>query len=181
MMPRIAVSLMALALAGCASSGTTLESQPPVDRPVLIQDGQMLKTNDAPASAASFDAAPAKVWTALAAAYASLGIDVTVNDPRSHTMGNTQFFKSRTFNGQPLSRLADCGNGPDGPRANTSRVYFSVVTTLVTVDASHTKLMTDVSPVAVDQSGTTGYRATCGSSGVLETMLYDAVKKNLGS
>jgi hypothetical protein len=181
MFRRLAVPLALLCSVGCATGGTAANTQAPADRAVLIQDGAMLKTNEAPASATSFDAPATRVWTALNAAYTSLGIEVKVNDPGAHRMGNTQFYKVRNLNGTPLSRIADCGNGPNGPRANTSRVYFSVVSTVVAVDAGHTRLTTEVSPVAVDESGTTGYRATCGSTGVLETMLADAVRKQLGS
>jgi hypothetical protein len=181
MFRRLVVPLALLSAVGCATGGTAANTQAPADRPLVIEDGNMVKTNEAPASATSFDAPATKVWPALNAAYASLGIDVKVNDASTHRMGNTQFYKSRNLNGTPLSRIADCGNGPNGPRANSGRVYFSVVTTLVAVDAGHTRLTTEVSPVAVDESGTTGYRATCGSTGVLETMLYDAVRKQLGS
>ncbi|MGH7669880.1 MAG: hypothetical protein ACRENQ_10350 [Gemmatimonadaceae bacterium] len=170
-------TLVLVAVAGCASSG----SQSPVtQRTVAVADGQVLQANEVRGSDRQFDAPATQVWTALQSAYKALGIETSVNDPRLHRMGNTNFHASGQFNGQPLSAYADCGSGPTGPRANNSRVYFSAITTITSLDATHTKLSTDVQPVAVDLSGTTNARMDCGTTGELETELYDHVKLALG-
>ncbi|HEX8726197.1 MAG TPA: hypothetical protein VF737_12495 [Gemmatimonadaceae bacterium] len=172
-----AVVILALAAAaGCASSGT---QTPATQRTIAIADGQVMQASEVRGSNQQFDAPATQVWTALASAYKSLGIDVPVNDPSTHRMGNTQFHVSGRFNGQPLSAYADCGIGPTGPRANGSRVYFSVITTVTAVDATHTKLSTDVEPVAVDMTGTTNARLDCGTTGQLETELYNRVRAAL--
>ncbi len=177
-MSRISVVafLTLIAAAGCASSGT---QTPVTQRTVAISGGQVLQANEVRGSDQQFDAPATQVWPALQAAYKALGIDVVVNDPPSHRMGNTNFHASGRFNGQPLSVYADCGFGPTGPRANNSRVYFSVITTVTALDATHTKLSTDVRPVAVDMTGTTNARLDCGTTGQLETELYDHVKAAL--
>ena len=170
------VMLVLAAAAGCASSGT---QTPATQRTVAVADGQVLQASEVRGSAQQFDAPAPQVWTALEGAYKSLGIDVSVNDPSTHRMGNTQFHATNRFNGQPLSAYADCGIGPTGPRANGSRVYFSVITTVTAVDATHTRLSTDVEPVAVDMTGTTNARLTCGTTGQMESDLYDRVKATL--
>lgn len=169
-------TLALAAIAGCASSG----SQSPVSqRTVAVADGQVLQASEVRGADRQFDAPAAQVWTALQGAYKALGIEVEVNEPRLHRMGNTNFHASRRFNGQSLSTYADCGSSPTGPRANDSRVYFSVITTVTAIDAAHTKLSTDVRPVAVDLTGTTNARLDCGTTGALESELYDRVKQAL--
>ncbi len=172
-----AAGLLALAaIAGCASSG----SQPSVtERTVAVADGRVLQANEVRGSEQQFDAPATTVWTALQGAYKAMGIDVVVNDPSTHRMGSTNFHVSGQWNGHSLSTYADCGNGPTGPRANNSRVYFSVITTVTALDATHTKLSTDVRPVAVDMTGTTNARLDCGTTGQLEAELYDHVKQAL--
>jgi len=171
------VGILALvAMAGCASSG----AQPPVtQRTVAVADGRVLQANEVRGSEQQFDAPATTVWPALQAAYKAMGIEVVVNDPSTHRMGNTNFHTSGQWNGKSLSAYADCGSGPTGPRANTSRVYFSVITTVTALDAAHTKLSTDVNPVAVDMSGTTNARLDCGTTGEIETELYEHVKQAL--
>jgi hypothetical protein len=181
MLRRLAVpALVALVAAGCASGGG--QDPAPAPRTVLVdENGSVMRTDDASASGVAFAAPAAKVWPALQAAYAALDIPVTVNDTRGHQMGNTNFYKTGHLNGMPLSQFANCGNGPEGPRANSARVYFSVVTVLTAIDATHTKLVTTVTPVAVDMSGTTNARLDCESTGQLEKMLYDVVNKGLAA
>jgi len=178
MISRSLVSALALvAVAACASGN----SQDPVDQRVAaVADGHMIQTDNAPSAEHAFDAPATTVWTALQHAYASLEIATPVHDPALHRMGNTNFYKYGRLNGEPISRFADCGMGPTGARANSSRVYFSMITIVTAVDATHTKLATDVTAVAVDMSGTTNARITCGSTGQLETTLYDLVASQLG-
>ena len=174
--PSVAGLLALAALAGCASSG----SQPGVtERTVAVADGRVLQANEVRGSDQQFDVPATTVWTALRSAYKAMGIEVVVNDPSTHRMGNTNFHASGQWNGKSLSAYADCGNGPTGPRANNSRVYFSVITTVTAVDGTHTKLSTDVRPVAVDMTGTTNARLDCGTTGELETELYGHVKQAL--
>ncbi len=171
------VGIVALvAVAGCASGGT---QTPATQRDVIVTDGRVMQASEVRGSDQAFDAPATTVWPALASAYKGLGIEIVVNDPPTHRMGNTNFHASGQFNGHPLSAYADCGVGPTGPRANTSRVYFSVITTVTAVDATHTRLSTDVQPVAVDMTGTTNARLPCGTTGQLETELYDRVQRAL--
>lgn len=175
--PAAVATLSLILAAGCASSGT---QDPVTDRTVAVAEGHLIRTTAQASSEREFDAAATAVWPALQSAYKALGIEVVLNDPSTHRMGNPNFHVSGRLNGEALSTYADCGTGPTGPRANNSRVYFAVVTTVTAVDAAHTKLMTDVKPVAVDMSGTTNDRTTCGSTGQLEAELYDRVEAALG-
>lgn len=184
MFPRIAlIAGVAILAGGCAtgSGGGSNVAPNGGQRTVLVSDnGTAYRTTTMPASEAAFAQPATKVWAALESAYMALGIPTPLNDPSSHHIGNTNFFRSRRFNGQPLSRYADCGESPEGPRADNDRVYFSMITSVTVVDATHTRLSTDVSPVAVNLSGEDNGRINCGSTGNLETLLYDTVNRELG-
>lgn len=175
MTKRLLCTAAAAALAACASANTS-QSDPVDQRVVAVADGAMIQTENTPAASHEIAAAATAVWPALEQAYAKLGIPVVVNDPRLHRIGNTNFFKYGRMNGSPISAYANCGNGPTGARADNSRVYFSVITTVSAIDATHTRLSTDVRPVAVDMSGTSNARITCGSTGHLEDQLNEAVQ-----
>jgi hypothetical protein len=179
---RSGVVLGVLLLAATASCIAPVPGAAPSggQRTVLVDNGRAYQTTTMPASEAEFAAPATRVWTALEGAYRALGIPVVLNDPRNHHIGNTNFFRSRRMDGQPLSRYADCGNSPEGPRADNSRVYFSMVTSLTIVDSTHTRLNTSVSPVAVDLSGEDNDRVTCGTTGELEKLLYSTVNRELG-
>ena len=178
MMKRLFCTVAAAALSACASANTS-QQDPVNQRVAAVADGAMIQTENTPAASHEIDAPATAVWPALEKAYAQLGIPVAVNDPRLHRIGNTNFFKYGRMNGSPISEYANCGIGPTGARADNSRVYFSVITTVSAVDATHTRLSTDVRPVAVDMTGTTNARITCGSTGHLEDQLNEAVKAAL--
>ncbi len=184
MSPRIRLMLTAVAgllAAGCASGGTTGAAPNGGQRTVMVSDnGRAYQTTTMPSSQAVFAEPATKVWTALERAYASLGIPTPLNDPRGHHIGNTSFSKARRFNGQPLSRYADCGQSPEGPRADNDQVYFSIITSVTIIDSTHTQLDTRVDPVAVNLSGEDNGRVTCGTTGGLETLLYSTVNRELG-
>jgi hypothetical protein len=175
------VAIAALTIATATACATSGAPDPVTNRTVAVAEGHLIQTNKDASSEHEFDAAATAVWPALARAYKALGIDVVVNDPSVHRMGNTNFHANGRFNGQALSVYADCGNGPTGPRANSSRIYFSVITTVEAIDATHTRLRTDVRPVAVDMTGTTNARLDCGTTGEMEAELYDGVQQALRS
>ena len=162
-------------LIGCAS-GSNSE---PAFKTVAIDDAGAVRTTTTPGAPEAFAAPEAKVWDALAAAYWSIGRTVNLSEPAGHRMGSSNFYRSGRMYGQPVSHFANCGDGMTGPLADTRRVYFSVVTTATAVDATHTALVTGVSPTAVDISGGSSDRISCGSTGALEAMLYDAVARQL--
>ncbi len=174
--PALSGLLVVLSLAGCASG-----SNPEPSQKTLVVDEGAVRTTVTPGAQRAFSAPETKMWTALGAAYAALGFTVDVNDRPNHRMGVSTFYISGgRLNGQPVSYFANCGNGMTGPIADSRRVYFSLVTTVTAVDATHTTLLTDVSPTAVDVAGGSNDRISCGSTGALEAMLYDAVTHQLG-
>jgi len=175
---RLAVVLATtLGVTACASSSTP----EPVFKTVLVDDGGTVRTTTTPASDRAFDAPLSKVWEAMAAAYADIGIPVDLSDPAGHRIGASSFYRSRQMNGQPVSYFANCGSGMTGLLANTRRVYFSAIATLTGVDATHTRVVIEVKPSAVDVSGNSTDRVTCGSTGALESLLLDAATKRLAA
>jgi hypothetical protein len=137
-------------------------------------------TSDAPAtSTATLEAPPTRVWLALEATYKSLGIDLTTEDVPSHTMGNREFWKMHQLGSVRLSRLVDCGNGQTGPKADSYRVYFSVLSFVTGQPDGKTKVETQVVPGAQDVSGGSADRIPCGSTGELERLINEGARQNL--
>ncbi|HUX34976.1 MAG TPA: hypothetical protein VMV51_13975 [Gemmatimonadaceae bacterium] len=167
----------ALCVTACASSSTP----EPVFKTVLVDDGGTVRTTTTPASNHVFDAPLARVWDAVAAAYADVGIPVDLSDPAGHRVGASSFYRSRHMNGQPVSHFANCGSGMTGLLADTRRVYFSAIATLTAIDATHTRVAIDVKPSAVDVSGNSTDRVTCGSTGALESLVFDAAMQRLAA
>ena len=117
---------------------------------------------------------------ALAAAYPTLGIEATLVDPPGGKVGNPRFEVTRTLAGDRLSLLFSCGRTMTGDRADEDRIYISLVSAAVPLDATHTVVETRAEAVARDvRSGNSGATLPCESLGVLERRLNEAARGRL--
>lgn len=176
MRPVLAAVAALLVLNACASGG----SPEPSSKAVVVDEGSV-RSSVTPGSRQSFAAPAAKMWNALGAAYAGLGLTVDINDASGGRIGVSNFYFTGQVNGHSMSYYASCGSGMTGPIADTRRVYFSMATTMTPVDAAHTALVTEVDPTAVDVAGGASDRISCGSTGALEALLYAGVARQLGT
>lgn len=171
--------LILLGAVACASSA----SRP---APVLVtepRDALLSELRGRQASSAegavrdSISGSPAHVHRALVEAFKELGIPIELADPAVGQVANTQFRVGRTLAGSRLSLFLSCGETLTGPRADSDRVVMSVVST-VTPAGSASLVETRVVGVATDTGGTGG-RLACSSTGELEARLHRAVKRLL--
>lgn len=178
--------LLVVALAGCASppsTGTATLIQPTV----LVGGGtvegsgvQSLYGDQPRASAANLPAAPAAVWLAVKKVYVALGIPLTVENMAAHQLGNANFYKSHQMAGVPMTELVSCGNDQTGPRASSYRIYMSLLTTVTADDKGGTRLETTFVPMAENIAEGASDRIPCGTTGRLEQIVIENVKKQVG-
>jgi hypothetical protein len=117
------------------------------------------------------------VWIAVAAAYDSLGIPITVIDTKQHTFGNQGFTLRGRLGKVPLSRYIVCGGGGTGfgLNADSYEVYLAVITHLRATDTTHTELITTVDAAARPASLSQPY-TKCGSKGEIEARISALVQ-----
>ena len=127
----------------------------------------------------SVAAPPATVWIAARKAYADLGIPLTFDNPPSHQLGNPDFYRQRTFNGQRMAELVDCGQGPEGLHATSYRIYMSLLTTVLPADNGQTNVEVTLVPYGQDVSEGSSDRILCGSKGKIEQMVLDRIAANV--
>jgi hypothetical protein len=172
--------LLLCALSGCASTGTTSENTTPKQAAIFSGDKGTIFAERPRAATATIVAPPASVWLAAKKVFADLDVPLVVENTSTHQMGNPNFYKSRTFAGQPMSQLVDCGSGMTGPKASTYRIYISLLTSISTDGKGGTTVLTTFVPMGQDISAGSADRIPCGSTGRFEAAFVDLINKTLG-
>lgn len=170
---RRGLAAISVALAACGKPSPTVGARP------ILADDRVYSSEAPPSTSAMFEAPATRVWLALEAAYKGLDIPVTTQDVPAHTIGNRDFWKIRTMGSTRLSRFVDCGSGPSGSKADSYRVYFSVLSVVTAQADGKTKVETQVVPTALDVYGGSVDRLPCGSTGELERQIQEAVRAYL--
>jgi hypothetical protein len=183
----VAATLLALTLAGCASGGRT-ETKKSTSGPIIVNDdrdavlsaamGERVVSSDQ-SIYASIAAPPDKVHQALIVAYSELGVPATAINPKD---GLVATLNRRAFNrlgNERLSRYVSCGDSMTGPRADQDRVVLSVVSWAKPDGSGHTRIESRIVGNATD-SGGTGTRMPCTTTGELESRIHKAAKAALG-
>lgn len=185
--------LAALASAGCASAPHAVPggASAPVERPQTVftdvgtanavynGGGTITKlpTGDLSIRVA---ASPDSAWRVLRMVYAALQIPVTLEDASTRRVANPDFHRTRQLGGTRLSRYVDCGAGMTGPNADSYRVYMSLASYVVPAPEG-AEVRTKLIASAVDVAGSGTDRLPCGSTGVLEARINEAVRGNVTS
>jgi len=168
------VLLMASAMA-CASSSHVPDVAPPSQRTVAVDDQQVYRTTVLANPKANIPAAPSRVFDALKGVYEELGVPPGTHDPSTGRIGNTDFWKSRRFAGEPISAFLSCGESLTGPVANNYRIYISLVSVVRPDGKGASEVETAFSAHAQNMEGTSGDRIACGSTGKLEEHIRKAL------
>lgn len=168
--------LILAALCGCASAGTTAEDTTPKQAAIFSSEQGTLFAERPRASVATLASPPAAVWLAAKKVFADLDVPLIVENTSTHQMGNPNFYKSRTFGGQPMAQLVDCGSGMTGPKASTYRIYISLLTSIATDGKGGTTVQTTFVPMGQDISAGSADRIPCGSTGRFEQNFLDRIK-----
>lgn len=128
-----------------------------------------------------FDAAPASVWPALAAAVR--GLDPALAEVADSTVGlvaGPGVVAFRRLAGDAMSRWLDCGTGMTGPQANTSRVTLAFAAILDPLPGNRSRLGLALTASALDRSGSTSVAVQCNTFGTLEAAVIEATERRLG-
>ncbi|HEV8446974.1 MAG TPA: hypothetical protein VGQ44_09135 [Gemmatimonadaceae bacterium] len=174
-MRRVALLIL---LGGCASSGSTPEGYNP--KPAVIYAGDQsnarLEAERPHPSTVTIAADPAIVWAAAKQAYASLEIPLGIENPTAHTLGNQNFYKSRTLAGESMTLFVDCGQGMTGAKAASYRIYMSLITNVSGDGKGGTTVQVTFSALGQDVTEGSTDRIPCGSTGHLEQLVLDKTK-----
>ena len=170
---RSLLTIIVLAIAGCATGSVVNQRQDPVT--VMVGNSASLQyKQDVRVMTQDVTGTPASLWAKLNAAYSNLGLPVTARDSADFAVAaqNAQF--NGRFGQNPMSRIIDCGVTPFGTqRANSYRVWLSVATQLQP-SAAGTTVRTSLAAKAQDQNSSTA-AVQCGSTGALEADIATAL------
>ncbi len=121
-------------------------------------------------------AAREKVWSAIPAAFARVGLPAPALDSRTWIAMLDDHVVTRRLGEQSLSALLECGRGFTGANANTHRIHLTVTMQLLPADdTTVTDVYTRIEALAVNPSGTTG-TLPCTTRGVLEQDIANALQ-----
>ena len=177
----LAVSLCALALAGCATSPRSAEPVGPATRTIGTPSSGgsiSISTVTAGPDVATVPYALAQVWSALPMVMDSLKVPIAKVDPTQHVFGNESFKVRQRLGKTSLSRYFDCGNTQIGPNADSYDVLMTVLVQLQPAGAAATTVSTTVQAMAKPVTFNQEY-AQCSSKGELETRLLGFLKAQL--
>ena len=169
-------ALLAVALAGCATSGPQRDSWEPVS--ITTGSGQHIQiqlTREGPSVPGHVEASPDRVWDALLAVYTALDapLDTYVEDERRIGAGA---WLTREIAGERMSKWVRCGAGLTGQHADTHRVTLSVTST-VEPEGAGSVITTRVDGTARSVAGTSSVPVRCTSKGTLESLVVKAVRE----
>jgi hypothetical protein len=166
---------------GCAALLSACATGAPAPSPTLVpvvdRTGRRTTTTtltrQADFSSVVVPGTPADLWPALVAWYGEAGLPVTGADAGSHVL-RTESAQLRRIAEQPVSRLFDCAGTAYGNSATSGDVYVTVHSQLVPAGADSSNLRVRVEAMVVTRRGT---RSACSSTGRLERLTYEAVRK----
>jgi hypothetical protein len=169
-------AFLLLLVSGCASAGTP-STEVPSRQPTILVDPQAgtILGERPRAESATIAAPPSVVWAATKKVYGALGVPLTVDDPAGHQLGNANFYASRQFAGQPMTKFVDCGNGMTGQKAATYRIYMSLITVVESDGGSGSRVHTTFVALGQDVSEGSTDRIACGTKGTLEQLVLDQI------
>ena len=168
---------IAAALFSCASASTQTSS--PNERVLATTDVGTVRSHDSNAADSTIEATPDVVFSALAAAYQDLGIEVKFLNSTARQIGNKRFSKMYDLAGVRLSKYVGCGSTETGPAADNYRITMSIVSQ-VTPAGSGSRLSTQLSAFAEDLGSSKGI-LSCLTLGGLEQRVYQLTVKHIGS
>jgi hypothetical protein len=124
-------------------------------------------------------APPEDVWLALPTVFEELGVEITLRDPRTRTLGNNGF-RMRRIGGARNSTFLDCGYGTTAvPHADAYEVTASLVTSLHPGEQGGTVMETLFAASARPRE-VSGGNIVCSSKGTLEERMLEVLTSLVG-
>ncbi len=177
-MHRLAVLLLAVVIAGCASSpGSAISAR---DQTVRVSDGGStlrVQPND-PMAIATVPYTVDAVWNVMASVFDSLGIAVGTLDPDKHVIGNTELKVHGKLGPVSLSKYIDCGQTQGFASAETYDVHMSVLTQ-VTPGKSNTATIATLVEASARPAQFKGDYTRCETKGEIEARIPKIVTARL--
>lgn len=180
---RAVTILLALAVSGCASSGSKPDSEiaRPTERVVASDNQGMIRTSVTANARVTIDVPPARVLGVIASVYTELGIPSAAVDAAAGTITAPRFYKTRKLGDSNISMYFNCGDSLNGNIANTYRMYMTVATIVRSNGKGGSELETAVTGEAADMGGAASGRIPCGTTGRLEGLIEMGVRQKLGA
>jgi hypothetical protein len=163
-------------LISCASASTQTSS--PNERVLATMDVGTVRSHDANAADSTIEATADVVFSALAAAYQDLGIEVKFVNSATRQIGNNRFSKMYDIGGVRLSKYVGCGSTETGPAADSYRVTMSIVSQ-VTPSGTGSRVSTQLTAYAQDLGSSKG-TLSCLTLGALEQRINQLTLKHIG-
>lgn len=173
--------LISCLLSACASSAAGTKGAAnggEAQRVAIYTDASLATVYKDPSgsTAAPIAKSPAATSAAVRAAYANIGVLVTIDERNGARIGNADFYRVRTFAGKSMPELLSCGTGMTGPNAASYRIYMSLITTVEADGKGGSTARVQFSATAQNiAGGTSNDRVSCGSTGVLEQLLLTKI------
>lgn len=120
-------------------------------------------------------ATPNEAWAHLLTAYETVGIDPTIQDVASLTVGVQELRVRRSLGDQRLSAYLSCGRDMTGNLADRATVRIWLVTRLRAIAADRTEVRTELTANATDNDGTSRTVRPCSSNHRLEAFIANHV------
>jgi hypothetical protein len=167
--------LLCAGFMACASGGTPTSRTETTYIPGA--SGALTIRTDDGAVSALIDAPMDRLWVMLPSAYDSLGIPISLIDPKKRTMGHEGFKVHAKLGKERLSTYFECGTTQVGPNADSYELYLTVLSTAEAV-STRTRVTTTISAAAKPLQFSQAY-SRCSTKGVLEKRLMDAIAKSV--
>ncbi|MEP6618711.1 MAG: hypothetical protein ABJE47_05335 [bacterium] len=174
------MTMIVAALTGTSASASTAQSTSAGSAPFDPKSGRYAGSlTNGPARAPDTLAVSSdKAWAALNQVYSQLGLSLSVVDTQTHVIGVLRGVQRRPVGGERLSRLLECGAGVYGPNADRYTVQLTALSYVQPTGNQGAVLDTRVSGSAAANGVNSA--VNCASSGRLEELVYEMLRKALG-
>ena len=166
--------------AACASSRPVADTGTTTSRTIQVYGvpGKLTVSSASNPVTSRLDFTVDEVWRVLPAVFDSLGVKVSMVDPKRHIIG-AEDLKVRVQLGRtPMSRYIDCGQTQIGQNADSYELRLTVLAQVQAVAPGGSLLSTTLDAAAKPITFSQDY-SRCSSKGLFESRLVEAVKKAL--
>ena len=125
----------------------------------------------------SVSASSAMTFQAASVALRELKVPLEVDEPANGLLGSGGFTLTRTFGRERLSKYLDCGTGVGGANADLRRITMALFVWIDSAGPQLSQVKVGVLASARDLEGVSKTALECGSTGALEAMLADEIRK----
>ena len=180
----VAPLALAVLASGCAqnlrteSGDTGLQSYPTT---VRVTDnanavyGDLTYYFDDNVVVSEIPATPNDAWAHLLTAYEAVGLDPSIQDVASLTVGVQEARVRRTLGENQISTYLSCGRDMTGNLADRATIRIWMVTRLRAVSDDRTEVRTELTANATDNDGTSRTVRPCSSNHRLEAFIANHV------